>query len=202
MRNENSPLLHRRSDSDGALRRNTGNIIISTTPSYESPTIDTGLDRHQRSSVVAIAAAQAMRHDRNSRRLTQQFTQQEVDNIPKPPFRFDSFDSIDSYEADEAARERLASARDGTTANDDDGYTFLGIIHQFISQLPAVIITAGLNFMMGIPFGASYFPTELQLEGKEVLGLRMFLFSSKIQPSVLDDFYDGNLKCEYLMYLF
>ena len=194
MWNENSPLLLRRKttddsahrrNSDGDLRRNTGNIIISTTPSYESPTIDTGLDRHQRSSVVAIAAAQAMRHDRDSRRLTQQFTQQQVDSIPKPPFRFDS---IDSYEADEAARERLAAARDGTTANDDDGYSFLGIIHQFISQLPAVIITAGLNFMVGIPFGASYFPTELQLEGKEVLGLRMFLFSSKMQPSILDDF--------------
>ena len=200
MWNENSPLLrrkttdsdsaHRRNNSEGALRRNTGNIIISTTPSYESPTIDTGLDRHQRSSVVAIAAAQAMRHDRDSRRLTQQFTQQQVDNIPKPPFF--RFDSIDSYEADEAARERLAAARDGTTANDDDEYSFLGIIHQFISQLPAVIITAGLNFMVGIPFGASYFPTELQLEGKEVLGLRMFLFSSKMQPSVLDDFYDGD----------
>jgi hypothetical protein len=193
MWNENSPLLrrkttdsdsaHRRNNSEGALRRNTGNIIISTTPSYESPTIE---DRHQRSSVVAIAAAQAMRHDRDSRRLTQQFTQQQVDNIPKPPFF--RFDSIDSYEADEAARERLAAARDGTTANDDDEYSFLGIIHQFISQLPAVIITAGLNFMIGIPFGASYFPTELQLEGKEVLGLRMFLFSSKIQPSVLDNF--------------
>lgn len=197
MWNENSPLLrrkttdsdsaHRRNNSEGALRRNTGNIIISTTPSYESPTI-----RHQRSSVVAIAAAQAMRHDRDSRRLTQQFTQQQVDNIPKPPFF--RFDSIDSYEADEAARERLAAARDGTTANDDDEYSFLGIIHQFISQLPAVIITAGLNFMVGIPFGASYFPTELQLEGKEVLGLRMFLFSSKMQPSVLDDFYDGDIE--------
>ena len=31
---------------------------------------------------------------------------------------------------------------------------------------------------MGIPFGATYFPPELALPGKEVLGLRMFLFST------------------------
>ncbi len=36
----------------------------------------------------------------------------------------------------------------------------------------------------GIPFGASYFPTELQLQGKEVLGFRMFLFATMIAQLV------------------
>ena len=33
---------------------------------------------------------------------------------------------------------------------------------------------------VGIPFGASYFPRELSLPGKQVLGLRMFLFSTGV----------------------
>ena len=38
--------------------------------------------------------------------------------------------------------------------------------------------------MVGIPFGASYFPTELPMIGKEVLGLRMFLFSTMVAQFV------------------
>jgi SulP family sulfate permease len=39
--------------------------------------------------------------------------------------------------------------------------------------------------MMGIPFGAAFFPTELELPGKEILGLRMFLFSTMMAQLVL-----------------
>ena len=39
-------------------------------------------------------------------------------------------------------------------------------------------VVSVLNFMIGIPFGASYFPVEWQASGKEALGLRMFLFST------------------------
>lgn len=67
------------------------------------------------------------------------------------------------------------------------------IMAKIASQIPAVAIVSLLNFMMGIPFGASYFPVEwansgsqhgvhvkgeFPLPGKEALGLRMFLFSS------------------------
>ncbi|KAL7478904.1 hypothetical protein ACHAW6_004659 [Cyclotella cf. meneghiniana] len=80
------------------------------------------------------------------------------------------------------------------------------------SQLSAIAIISVLNFMIGIPFGASYFPVEwsngvnsssfstdseeddstgsvamqeFPLPGKEALGLRMFLFSTMMAQLVL-----------------
>jgi len=72
------------------------------------------------------------------------------------------------------------------------------IVQRIASQIPAIVIASVLNFMIGIPFGASYFPVgwssssasdgttddstdvhgDFPLGGKEALGLRMFLFST------------------------
>ena len=105
----------------------------------------------------------------------------QVNNIPKPLIEVPS---IESLEADDFVQkrinaERLSSSRSTSTHSkekkDDNETTILSCI---LGQLPAIIIVSILNFMVGIPFGASYFPTELSLQGKEVLGLRMFLFST------------------------
>jgi SulP family sulfate permease len=145
---ENSPLLSGKAAEPSVI---DGVGLPTRTPnddlSPDTPTID----RRRRTSVIAIATAEAIVKDRKNRRLT------------KFPFHFPSLESIGSLEVDEATQDRLA---------------WLKIMHQVILQIPAVLITVCLNFMMGIPFGASYFPTELQLQGKEVLGLRMFLFST------------------------
>lgn len=148
--------------------RNNGGIILTapTPPNptnnnnnespHTTPTIDTGSDRHRRSSVIAIAAAEAIRQDRKDKRLlTQQFSHQESDSISMPPlFRFPSLTSIGSLEADEAAQERLAAdaLREEKTKQKknitDEGQSNLGIIHSILSQIPAVIIASGLNFMV------------------------------------------------------
>ncbi len=53
-----------------------------------------------------------------------------------------------------------------------------------MSQIPAVAIASVLNFMVGIPFGASYFPVEwsasesgFPVPGKEALGELAFVCS-------------------------
>ncbi|KAL7491920.1 hypothetical protein ACHAWT_001175 [Skeletonema menzelii] len=163
-----------------------GGIIVNTPLQIESPTptIDTGSDRHRRSSVIAIAAAEAIRQDRKKSRTL--YAQQDYESFREHPFRIPSLTSIGSLEADVAAQERLADERNKTKQENtvDECHSVPGIIQFVISQIPAVIIAAGLNFMVGIPFGASYFPTELQLQGKEVLGFRMFLFATMIAQLV------------------
>ena len=83
------------------------------------------------------------------------------------------------------------------------------IVQRIASQIPAVLIVSVLNCMIGIPFGASYFPVgwsssssvadtgapssaegdddvsgDFPLGNKEVLGLRMFLFSTAMAQLV------------------
>jgi hypothetical protein len=53
-------------------------------------------------------------------------------------------------------------------------------MREISNQLPAIFVVCIFVFMLGIPFGAAFFPTELDLPGKEILGLRMFLFASLI----------------------
>ena len=85
----------------------------------------------------------------------------------------------------------------------DGGQPEGNIVQRIASQIPAILIVAVLNCMIGIPFGASYFPVgwsssssvadtgapsnaegdddvsgDFPLGQKEVLGLRMFLFST------------------------
>ena len=124
---------------------------MNTPLQIESPTIDTGSVRHRRSSVIAIAAAEAIRQDRKKSRV--QHSQQGYDSLlVQPPFRIPSLTSIGSLEADEAAQERLAEERNKTTQKnnviDDECSSGPGIVQFIISQIPAVIIAAGLNFMV------------------------------------------------------
>ncbi|KAL3808111.1 hypothetical protein ACHAXA_001017, partial [Cyclostephanos tholiformis] len=48
-----------------------------------------------------------------------------------------------------------------------------GIPRDAISQIPSVLVACAFVFMLGIPFGAAFFPTELILPGKDILGLRI-----------------------------
>lgn len=82
-----------------------------------------------------------------------------------------------------------SSSTAGSTDNGDDGVSFL-------AEIPAIIVTLMINFMTAIPFGVAYFPLgwssdsgdgeddgdgsisgPFPLPGKEVLGIRMFLFA-------------------------
>lgn len=119
------------------------------------------------------------------------------DNVPNPLIEIPS---IDSLEADEAAlQEHIDSYQsakynghvsfstpenDHTTPKKGANNSILNILHNMASQVPAIAIASVLNFMIGIPFGASYFPAGLSLPGKEVLGLRMFLFSTMVAQLV------------------
>ena len=91
----------------------------------------------------------------------------------------------------------------------DGGQPEGNIVQRIASQIPAILIVAVLNCMIGIPFGASYFPVgwsssssvadpgapsnaegdddvsgDFPLGQKEVLGLRMFLFSTAMAQLV------------------
>jgi SulP family sulfate permease len=66
----------------------------------------------------------------------------------------------------------------------EDERIVMKVIHDCLSQLPAIIVVSTLIFMMGIPFGAAFFPTELALPNKEIIGLRMFLFATFISQLV------------------
>ena len=60
-----------------------------------------------------------------------------------------------------------------------------------LHQIPAILLVVLFHLMVGIPFGVSYFPIgwsssnndgegSFPVEGKEALGIRMFLFSTMI----------------------
>ena len=155
MSGETSPLLLNGKSSDTTSPRSIGGGGggMNTPLQIESPTIDTGSVRHRRSSVIAIAAAEAIRQDRKKSRVQHSYSQQGYDSLlVQPPFRIPSLTSIGSLAADEAAQERLAEERNKTTQKNtiiDDGCSSgPGIVQFIISQIPAVIIAAGLNFMV------------------------------------------------------
>ena len=156
MSGETSPLLLNGKSSDTTSPRSIGGGGggMNTPLQIESPTIDTGSVRHRRSSVIAIAAAEAIRQDRKKSRVQHSHhAQQGYDSLlVQPPFRVPSLTSIGSLEADEAAQERLAEERNKTTQKnniiDDECSSGPGIVQFIISQIPAVIIAAGLNFMV------------------------------------------------------
>ena len=168
---EDSPLLANGDGNGKALFAQSASPGQNMFESSHTPTIDT--DRRRRSSAIAIAAAEVIRQDRRDQTLQ---TEQEYDSFSKPLIRVPSLASIDSLEVDFDSQQEVVINK--------EGHLVPGIIQRVVSQIPAVIIAAGLNFMMGIPFGASYFPTELQLQGKEVLGFRMFLFSTMVAQLV------------------
>ena len=139
----------------------------------------------RQTSVRAMAVAESIKADRESRGESSEGQPGEgrLSSI-MPQLPLAKSDSMDSIMADLESLRRLGSeSEQGRSRSSSDKLTgkksrrclSLGYA---LGQVPAILIAAVLNFMVGIPFGASYFPTELPLPGKEVLGLRMFLFST------------------------
>lgn len=158
-------------------------------------TIDIDTSDRRRASVAALAAAEVILHDRERRS-----TLIRGGTAGKGVFDVVSLGSLSS-EDEEDGKEIEHTANDVHVS-------FRSSLHkpkqnvfaQIASQVPAVAIVSVLNFMVGIPFGASYFPVEwanlgsasqtadddtpihvngeFPLPGKEALGLRMFLFST------------------------
>lgn len=147
---ENLPLLlNGKAVADDDATSPPRSIIVSA-PSppqnYESPhtpTIDTG---SRRSSAIAIAAAEAILQDRKKGRSSQ-YGQQEYDSLHGQPFRVLSLTSSVSLEDDVACADERNKTKHKN--NIDERHSVPdGVVQQIISQMPAVIIAAGLNFMM------------------------------------------------------
>mmetsp|Transcript_11540 Transcript_11540/g.24610 ORF Transcript_11540/g.24610 Transcript_11540/m.24610 type:complete len:953 (-) Transcript_11540:198-3056(-) len=166
-----------------------GSQNLTTSPfSPTSPVnIDTSSTRQRRSSIAAMAAAEVILHDReirksaSSRKLENGFST----TIAHTPLV--EIPSMESMEADEVVQNRrdyFRKMRDRDSPKVKETNSALPMIHNIIGQLPAIAIASVLNLMIGIPFGASYFPPELPLPGKEVLGLRVFLFSTMAAQTV------------------
>jgi hypothetical protein len=162
---ERASLLDGRHHPHGATG---GNHYGYGTPRPSSPIsspLKSASARHRRNSMAAMAIAADIRT-----------------SIPGPPLV--EVPSMDSLEADGAARRRRAYSRhdddEGKVRRPPEG-SIEKTIRDMTSQLPAILT---VSFMLGIPFGAAFFPTELELPGKEILGLRMFLFSSMVAQLV------------------
>ncbi len=148
---ENLPLLRNgKALADDDATSPPRSIIIGAPPqsneSPHTPTIDTA---SRRSSAIAIAAAEAILQDRKKGRS--QYGQQQYDSLLGQPFRVPSMStSIDSLETDLAAQERLADERNKSKQKHtiNESHSVHGVVQQIISQIPAVVIAAGLNFMM------------------------------------------------------
>lgn len=97
--------------------------------------------------------------------------------LPGPPLYMDSF------EADEACQKRLKDDKIPHSPK-EEGSNAKIMIREITSQLPAIFVVSIMIFMLGIPFGAAFFPMELELPGKEIMGLRMFLFSTMMAQLV------------------
>ena len=124
----------------------------------------------RQTSVRAMAVAESIIADRENRGESSERTVTKG-RLPSimPQLPLVRSDSVDSIRADLECLQRLSmESQEGLSCSSGDNLTG----GHALGQIPAVLIAAVLNFMVGIPFGASYFPTELPLPGKEVLGLR------------------------------
>lgn len=130
---------------------------------------------------ISARRASSMLIDR--RKNKSRVTASTTDNIlPRPSLAEESSTSSMEFEPINYSKTKPKTTRHHQPKQLNN--SFYQRIQQIISQIPAVAIASLLNFMVGIPFGASYFPTELQLPMKEVLGLRMFLFSTMMAQLV------------------
>ena len=100
--------------------------------------------------------------------------------------------SMDSLEADEVCRKRTSNNGRGRVRphpsdreEEGGGWSVARTIRDVTSHLLAIFVISILIFMMGMPFNAAFFPTEFDLAGKEILGLRMFLLSTMMVQLVL-----------------
>jgi len=167
---------------------------IGTTSERPSPSqainINTSPALLRQTSVRALAVAESIKADRENRGESQPGEGKLPSMMPQLPLA--KCDSMDSIMADLECQRRLStegqqglSCSSGNLTGKKTRMSLsLGSLGYALGQVPAILIAAVLNFMVGIPFGASYFPTELPLPGKEVLGLRMFLFSTILAQMV------------------
>lgn len=183
MSDENIPLFHSIRNY-GTPFSHTNNDTVTTQGAPQSPAIC--VDYLRRSSVAAMAAAADISARRESQLQQQRaslLTTHRKSNricaetteivIPRPLEEVSSSTSSIEFEPMNYSETKTHYPQPKDTIK-----SFSQTIHQILSQIPAIAIVSLLNFMVGIPFGASYFPTELKLPEKEVLGLRMFLFST------------------------
>ncbi|KAL7520734.1 hypothetical protein ACHAWX_005444 [Stephanocyclus meneghinianus] len=159
--------------------------------------IDTSARRRRPSSVAALAAAEVILHDREQRRESRSLFRRSAiaTNELEDLVSSDGLSSHDHDDEEDGRSMRPSRIRTEPSSSSP--------LLRIASQIPAIAIVSILNFMIGIPFGASYFPvewsagassTEFPLPGKEALGLRMFLFSTAAAQAVLtfaSKFVDG-----------
>ena len=193
MRDESIPLFHSiQNYGASSSQTNNGTAIIEGAP--QSPAAAICVDNLRRSSVAAMAAAadisarreSQLQQQRASLLMTHRKTNR-ASSSARPLVETVSSSSMDNN-SNSMEFEPINYPKSSKTIvhqpKETTNISFTQRIHQIISQIPAIAIATLLNFMVGIPFGASYFPTELQLPEKEVLGLRMFLFSTMVAQFV------------------
>lgn len=135
--------------------------------------------RRRSNSIMAVAIAADIIINQSPNRST---TTRPSLLIPTPP-------PFQKIQVDDDDEEEVSNNNNNNTTSDqssktNDERTVMKVIHNCLSQLPAIIVISTLIFMMGIPFGAAFFPTELAIPNKEILGLRMFLFATMMSQLV------------------
>ena len=128
------------------------NIVGTTTPL--TPTINTS----RRSSIAAMAAAADAKARRKSSVQMKTLPPALPYNIPKPLIEVPSMESL---EVDEAVQQRMNNFHNETNSNTSNRRSssssssssgkdnnILKVIHNIISQLPAIAIASILNFMV------------------------------------------------------
>jgi SulP family sulfate permease len=189
MSDESIPLFHTIRNY-GTPSSHTNNGHDTTQGAPQSPAAAICVDHLRRNSVAAMAAAADISARRESqlqqqrasllltdRRKNNRVSSTEISS--RPLVEEESSASMD-FEPMNRSKTKTNHHLPEETYN----ISLSQRVQKLISQIPAIAIASLLNFMVGIPFGASYFPTELQLPEKEVLGLRMFLFSTMVAQLV------------------
>lgn len=135
--------------------------------------------RRRSNSIMAVAIAADIIINQSPNRST---TTRPSLLIPTPPL-FQKIQVDDDDDEEEVSNNNNNNTSDQSSKTNDER-TVMKVIHNCLSQVPAIIVISTLIFMMGIPFGAAFFPTELAIPNKEILGLRMFLFATMMSQLV------------------
>ena len=140
------------------------NIVGTTTPL--TPTINTS----RRSSIAAMAAAADAKARRKSSVQMKTLPPALPYNIPKPLIEVPSMESL---EVDEAVQQRMNNLHNeknidtsnhrnsSSSSSSGKDNTILKILHNIISQLPAIAIASVLNFMVCSERAASSLHTHI-----------------------------------------
>ncbi len=172
----------------GTPSSHTNNDHDFTQGAPQSPAAAICVDHLRRSSVAAMAAAADISARRESQLQQQRASLLLTDRRKNNRVSSTEISSrLEEVSSTSMEFEPLNRSKTKTNHHQPKETNYISVsqrVQQIMSQIPAIAIASLLNFMVGIPFGASYFPTELQLPEKEVLGLRMFLFSTMVAQLV------------------